>query len=136
MSAFALTLLDSTQVQRFDAVTECIAADATGSFGILAGHERTVAVLRYGLLRFVNGDGAWHYAALPGGVLRFADNTLNIVASRFFLGDEREALADKLAAEMAREDSDIHSARATLAQIERTLMRRLGELSEHGALAS
>ena len=95
-----------------------------------------VAVLRYGLLRFLNGTGVWHYAALPGGVLRFADNSLSIVASRFFLGNERAVLVDKLAAEMAREDSDIHSARATLAQIERTLMRRLGELSERGALAS
>ncbi|MGB9151649.1 MAG: F0F1 ATP synthase subunit epsilon [Alphaproteobacteria bacterium] len=130
MKDFSLTLLDSTQTQKFEGVTQCVAADATGSFGLLAGHENLVAVLRYGLLRFCDSAGKWRYAALPGGILRFAGNTLSIVTSRYFAGDEREKLVTQLAEEMARENSDIRNARATLAQIEQTLIRRLGELSE------
>lgn len=136
MNTFSLILFDSSQVQHFDAVTQCIAADATGSFGILAGHERLVAVLRYGLLRFSNGTGTWHYAALPGGVLRFANNHLSVITSRYFTGDDAQVLVTQLEAEMAREDSDVSNARATLAQIEQTLMQRLGELGGQGALAS
>lgn len=136
MKTFSLSLFDSNQVQHFEDVTQCIAADVTGSFGILTGHERMVAVLRYGLLRFSDSSGAWCYVAMPGGVLRFDGNHLSVITSRYFLGDDRNALVKQLEAEMTREDSDISNARATLAQIERTLMKRLSELGKQGALAS
>ncbi|MFA7415494.1 MAG: F0F1 ATP synthase subunit epsilon [Rhizobium sp.] len=135
MNTFTLTLLDSAGTAEFDGLTQCIAADATGSFSILAGHAPMVAVLRYGLLRFCDGAGQWHYAALPGGVLRFADNHLQIATARYFAGDDRKILLDELASEMQREDSDIHAARLTLANIERTLIRRLGDLTGQGALS-
>lgn len=128
MNTFALTLCDSMRAERFPAVTQFIGADDSGAFGVLARHARTVAVLRYGLARFL-ADGKWRYLALPGGVLRFSDNVLTITAARYFLGEERSRIAEQLAAELAREDSDVHAARATLAEIERTLARRLGELS-------
>lgn len=134
MRSFSLVLSDSTQAEHFDAVTQCIAADDTGSFGILAGHEHMVAVLRYGLLRFLDTTNVWHYAATPGGVLRFAGNQLTVVTSRYFLGDDKEALVAQLEEEMTREDSDIYNARAMLAQIEQTLMKRLSELSKQGML--
>ncbi|MDD1620886.1 MAG: F0F1 ATP synthase subunit epsilon, partial [Methylococcaceae bacterium] len=71
MNSFALTLLDSHGIESFDAVTQFVGADADGSFGILAGHIHTVLLLRYGLARFCDHAGIWHYLALPGGVLRF-----------------------------------------------------------------
>lgn len=128
MNTFALTLCDSTRTERFDAVSKFIGADDSGAFGVLAHHAHTVAVLRYGLARFQDG-GKWRYLALPEGVLRFSDNVLTVAAARYFLGDERGRIAEQLAAELAREDSDVHAARATLAEIERTLVRRLSELS-------
>jgi F-type H+-transporting ATPase subunit epsilon len=136
LRTFALTLMDSTQTQQFAAVRECQAADASGSFGLLAGHAPFVAVLRYGLLRFTNGDSVSHYVAFPGGILRFADNHLQVVTSRFFSGDERQVLVDRMTAEIAREDSDVRQARQTLAKIEQTLMRHLGELSSRAGSAA
>jgi F-type H+-transporting ATPase subunit epsilon len=129
LPGFTLALFDSQHPQRFEHLASFVGADASGSFGILPHHARMVAVLRYGLARFAGADGAWHYLALPGGVLHFADNTLALSTVRYFLGDRRELIVGQLAAEMAREDSELQAVRATLAGIERTLLRRLGELS-------
>ncbi len=129
MNTFPLELLDSRGADRFAQVRQFVAADASGSFGILADHEPMVAVLRYGLARFEDANGIWRYAALPGGVLRFAGNRLTVTAVNYFLGEDRHALLDQLAAEMERADSDIARARATLTEIEHSLIRRLGELT-------
>lgn len=132
MNTFVLNLLDSRGGDRFDNVMQLVAADDSGSFGILAGHARMVAVLRYGLVRFVDATGKWHYLSLPGGVLSCADDQLTIMTVHYFLGDERGLISQQLSAEMSRTDSDVHTSRATLAEIEHSLVRRLGELSGRG----
>lgn len=128
-NGFSLVLADSEHSERFEGVTHFIGTDESGAFGILPHHAHFVALLRYGLARFADANGNWHYLALPGGVLHFSGNTLTIAAARYFLGGQRDAMVAQLAAEAAREDSELHSIRATLAEIERTLLRRLGELS-------
>jgi F-type H+-transporting ATPase subunit epsilon len=132
MKTFATELLDGHGADRFTAVRQFVAADASGSFGLLAGHEPMVAVLRYGLARLEDADGQWHYVALPGGVLRFAGNRLTLATVHYFLGMERDRLVEQLASEMSRADSDIALARATLTEIEHSLVRRLTELATHG----
>lgn len=132
MSTFGLALLDSHGENRFARVRQFVGADASGVFGILPGHGAMVAVLRYGLARFLDDTGAWHYAALPGGVLRFSNNALSIMAVRYFLGDEPGALVDHLASEMARDDSELSTARQTLAKIDRSLLRRLADMDSQG----
>lgn len=134
MKTFACELLDHRGGEHFEA-RQFIAADASGSFGLLAGHAPLVAVLRYGLARFEDAGGSWHYLALPGGVLRFAGNRLSLATVRYFLGAERASLCEALAAEMARADSDVAAARVTLAKIEHSLLHRLSELGEAGMLA-
>ena len=129
MSTFALALFDSRGADRFAAVRQFVAADATGSFGVLAGHADMVAVLRYGLARFVDDTGKWRYLALPGGVLRVAGGRLSVATVQYFLGEARGAILRQLEEELAREDSDVRTARATLAEIEHSLLRRLGQLS-------
>jgi len=133
MNSFTLTLLDSRGTECFDTVTQFIGADADGSFGILAGHVHSVALLRYGLARFCDQAGMWHYLAVPGGVLRFAGNQLTVTTVRYFLGDDRDAICERLAADMAQADSEVHTARASLSEIERSLVRRLAELSNRGS---
>lgn len=132
MNTFPLTVCDGASCQRFDAVAALVAADATGAFGLQARHQALVAVLRPGLARFRLADGQWRYLALAGGVLRFADNAAELVSARCYLGDDAAALTARLAAELAREDSDLHAARATLAAIEQALKRRLAELGARG----
>lgn len=129
MKRFSMHLLDSRGNDDFSDVTQFIGADADGSFGILAGHQHFVAILRYGLARFSDASGQWHYLALPGGVLRFAQNELTITSVRYFLGLDRDAICQYLADDMAKTDSEVHKARATLSEIERSLVKRLAELS-------
>lgn len=129
MNSFSLTLLDNRGSDIFSNVTHFIGADADGCFGVMAGHMHMVAILRYGLARFCDQTGVWRYLALPGGVLRFFDNRLTICTVRYFLGENRELICQSLADEMTQLDSEIHAARATLSEIERSLMRRLAELS-------
>ncbi len=131
MKTFALHLHDSQGAERFDDVVQLIAADHSGSFGILADHAPLVAVLRYGLARFVDASDVWRYLALPGGVLSVRDKSVKLATVRYFLGTERAAIGQQLEEEMARNDSDVHTSRATLIEIEHALVRRLGELSGH-----
>lgn len=131
MNTFTLHLLDSQGADSFDNVKQFIGADGSGSFGLLAGHAKMVAVLRYGLARFVDTTDKWHYLSLPGGVISFADNQLTLVTVRYFLGDDRGSICQRLEDELAATDSDVHKSRATLAEIEHSLIRRLGELSGH-----
>jgi F-type H+-transporting ATPase subunit epsilon len=132
MSSFRVTLLDSYGSDRFDRVTQFIGADASGAFGILGGHEPMVAALRYGLARFQDDAGTWRYVAMPGGILRFRKNELSIAAVRYFLGDEPGALVERLAAEMAQDDSELSTARQTLAKIDRSLVQRLADADRRG----
>lgn len=134
MKSFALMLLDTKGSQFFEAVTRFIGADADGSFGVLAGHVPMVALLRYGLARFTDSEGRWHYLALPGGVMRFADNRLTVTTVRYFLGEQRDEICQRLTDELAETDSELHAARATLSEIERSLVRRLAELSARGGI--
>lgn len=127
MNCFTLTLLDCHGTERFDAVTQLIVADATGSFGLLAHHEPMVAVLRYGLARFLDA-GTWRYVALPGAVLRFVRNEAAIATVHYFLGEDRSAIVGELQAEMQRSDSEVRRVETALAEIEESLIRRLGEL--------
>ncbi len=131
MKSFALTLLDTRGSERFDNVTQFIGVDADGSFGILAGHIHTIALHRYGLARFSDNAGIWHYLTLPGGVLRFVDNHLTITTVRYFLGDDRNEICQRLVDEMAQTDSEAQTVRTALLEIERMLVRRMAELSGH-----
>lgn len=132
MSGFSLVFCGGADSQRFDGIMHFIGADDSGVFGILPRHELTVAVLRYGLARFVDVKGSWRYAALPGGVLRFAGDAMVVVAASYFIGTERGALADQLGTEMRREDSELRAMRETLAGIDNALLRRLNALGQAG----
>ncbi|MGJ0517138.1 MAG: FoF1 ATP synthase subunit delta/epsilon [Methylomicrobium sp.] len=129
MNTFTLTLIDTSETTRFESVRQLIAADEGGSFGLLAGHAHTVALLRYGLVRFIDDGGVWRYLAMPGGVLRFADNQLTITTMRYFLGDNPDAICAELEAAMQQTDSELHRSRAALSEIERSLVKRLADLS-------
>jgi F-type H+-transporting ATPase subunit epsilon len=121
--------MDSQHADRFSEILHFIAADSSGSFGLLAGHARMVAVLRQGLARFLDAQGQWHYVALPGGVLSFDCNRLTVMSVRYFLGTQRELILNQLAEAMAQSDSDIRRSKSSMEEIEHSLIRRLSELS-------
>jgi F-type H+-transporting ATPase subunit epsilon len=135
MNTFSLAVIDTGEMTRFDGIRQFIGADDGGSFGFLAGHAHTVALLRYGLSRFIDDGGVWRYLAMPGGVLRFADNRLTIVTIRYFLGDDPDAIGAELEAAMRQTDSEVHRSRAALAEIEHSLVKRLADLSSQNRVS-
>jgi F-type H+-transporting ATPase subunit epsilon len=134
MNSFELRLLDNQNSQTFAKVTRFVGADESGSFAVLAGHAPLIVLLRQGLARFCDADGHWYYLALPGGVCRFAGNCLSVCTVRYFVGDKRDEICQQLSDELAKTDSQVHAARFTLTQIEKSLVRRLAELSMHGGV--
>ena len=66
MNGFMLHLQSATQYERIDDATSFVGQDASGSFGLLAGHARFMTVLGFGLTRFRVAEQDWEFLALPG----------------------------------------------------------------------
>ncbi|CAB4243266.1 F-type H+-transporting ATPase subunit epsilon [Methylacidimicrobium sp. AP8] len=128
MRVFSLILRDPTQMVRRDDVVSLVGADASGSFGILAGHERFLTSLRLGLARFRAEAGDVTYLALAGGLLSFEGNTATICTRHFFLDRDRDRIAQALEGEIEREEADLREMHALARNLEREMLRRLREL--------
>lgn len=142
MSSFTLQLASATQQRRLEGVSSFIARDASGRFGLMAGHAPMSTVLSYGLARLrltnstpsplspPNTDDGWLYLALPGGVLRFADNMLSIATRTYVVGTEVDAVSQTLERELQRDVAQQKELRRTLLQLEQTLMKSLWQLEQ------
>jgi len=80
MRIFTLSLNGARQSARIADVVSFVGEDASGSFGLQAGHERCMTSLVFGLARYRRADGVWRYLALPGALLYFVENELFINA--------------------------------------------------------
>ncbi|WP_226661550.1 F0F1 ATP synthase subunit epsilon [Microbulbifer aggregans] len=129
MNRFSLELLSATEQQRFDGVTSFVGEDNSGSFGILAGHTRTIAPLLFGLARFRCGSTPWQYLALPGGLLYFLDNRLQIFTRRFLIDADYERISTLLQQQLLAEEQRLVETKESLARMEESMLRRLWELS-------
>ncbi|HEY8569375.1 F0F1 ATP synthase subunit epsilon [Microbulbifer sp.] len=129
MNTFTLELLSATEQQRFDGVTRFVGEDASGSFGILAGHTRTIAPLVFGLARFRRGSESWQYLALPGGLLYFLDNHLQIFTRRFLIDADYARISALLQQQLLAEEQRLVETKESLARMEESMLRRLWELS-------
>jgi len=127
VNTFTLRLLDAGGGEDIDGVISFVGEDGSGSFGLLAGHARLLAVLGAGLSRFRRGAGPWRYLAAPGAVVHFADNVLTFCTRRYFLGDDAEVITHSLEQQM-QEESQLHLAIANLRQMEQDMLKRLWEM--------
>ncbi len=132
MSGFTLHLQSATQYARLEGVQSFVARDASGAFGLMAKAERLMTVLGYGLARFRGADGAWHYLALPGGVVYFVDNELFLSTRRYVLGDDLGTVAAAVESTLVAEDRSLRSLKDSVARLEREIVRRLWRLGETG----
>ncbi|MGA8050636.1 MAG: F0F1 ATP synthase subunit epsilon [Burkholderiales bacterium] len=128
MTAFTLHLQSATQYARVEGVESFVARDASGAFGVLAGHERMMTVLGYGLARFRTAGGDWHYLALPGGLAYFVDGELFLSARRYVLGDDYRTVAAAVDSTLMAEDSALRSLKESVTRLEREIVRRLWRL--------
>lgn len=129
MTQFVVHLQSATQYERIERVTMFVGEDASGSFGILAGHHRMMTPLQFGLARFRQDDGDWQFLALPGGLLYFVGNEL-FLNTRHYLRDRDYAKITKaLAEQLRREEASLRELKDSLHRLEEEMFKRLWKLS-------
>ena len=132
MATFTLLLNDISQALQFDAVTSFIGRDASGSFGLQAGHEAFVTCLQPGLARFRDQQQQWHYIAQPGAVVLFRNNQLQIAATQMLVSTDRDSLVTQMDAQWRAVDQQRGSMKLNITQVEQALARKLWELNKRG----
>ena len=135
MRTFTLILQDATQTQRIEQVASFVGEDATGSFGILAGHARMMTSLVFGLARFSSGENAWQYLALPGAVLYFNDNELSLSTQRYLADDDYERISIALHEKLLAEENELRELKKSLHHMEESVLKRLWETGHESGLA-
>lgn len=131
MKAFTLHLQDATRAETITGVTSFVGEDASGSFGILAGHARMMASLIIGLARFRIEDAAWQYLALPGAVLYFHANVLTLSTRHYLRDDDYTRVSQALEQQLLSEEEKLQSMKHNLRHMEEEVLRHLWEMS-HG----
>jgi F-type H+-transporting ATPase subunit epsilon len=132
MRTFRMTLCDSTRRESFEEVVSFVGEDASGSFGILAGHARLMTTLLFGLARFRRADGAWRYLAFPGALLYFVNDELSLSTRRYLLDDDYERISTALQEQLLAEEEELHVMKESLHRMEEELLRRLWEMNRTG----
>ena len=128
MTQFVVHLQSATQYERIERVTMFVGEDASGSFGIMAGHHRMMTPLQFGLARFRAEDGDWQFLALPGGLLYFLDNEL-FLNTRHYLRDRDCARITKaLGEQLRREEAALRELKDSLHRLEEEMFKRLWKL--------
>jgi len=134
MKTFTLLLQDATQAEEIAGITSFVGEDASGNFGILAGHARMMTVLVIGLARFRIGEDAWKYLALPGAVLYFHNNALILSTRRYLLDDDYMRISQALQKQLLTEEDTLRSMKESLHHMEEEVLKRLWEMGRKGAV--
>ncbi len=125
MNTFVLHLQSGTQYERIDDAVSFVAADDSGSFGILAGHARTMTCLATGLARFRSANGSWRFLALPGAVLYFVDNELYVNTRRYLHDPDYKRISAALREVLLAEEEKLRAIRESLNRLEDEMLKRM-----------
>lgn len=102
MKSFTLELISPTSSDRLEEVVSFVGRDQSGSFGILADAARRIAVLTFGLALVRLSDGSTEYLGLPGGLLYFVDNHLQISCESYIRDSNSEKITEILRQENSK----------------------------------
>lgn len=134
MKTFTLRLQDATRAEEISQVSSFIGEDASGSFGILAGHARMMASLIMGLARFRVGNGPWTYLAVPGAMLYFRDDVLTLSTRRYLLDEDYTRISRALQEQLLVEEEKLRSMKDSLQHMEEAVFKRLWEMGRGEAV--
>lgn len=130
MSTFTLHLQDALRYERIDGVSSFVGEDASGSFGVLAGHQRLLTCLVFGLARFRVGEAPWQYLAVPGAVLYFIDNALYVSTRRYLRDPDYGAISQALQEQLVAEEAELRATRESLRRMEEEVLHRIWQLGQ------
>ena len=131
--SFTLRLQDATRTEEIAGVTSFVGEDASGSFGILAGHARMLTVLITGLARFRVGPDSWQYLAVPGALLYFRDNVLTLGTRRYLLDADYTRISQALQQQLLAEEEKLHRMTTSLHRMEEAMLKRLWDMGRRDA---
>jgi len=128
MKTFTLHLFAADRTERIEGVTSFTGEDKSGSFGLLARHDRFMTALSFGLawLRLV--DGSREYLGFPGGLLYFVDNECRISTRRYLRDTDIERITQTLSHELLQEEQALEQTRRKLHRLEAEMLERLAQL--------
>jgi F-type H+-transporting ATPase subunit epsilon len=132
MKSFTLQIQDTDGEREFAGVSSFVGEDASGSFGILAGHARMITSLIVGLARFRLGENDWRYLALPGAILYFRDDVLTLSTRHCLVGDDYTRISAALRDQLLAEEEKLRAMKESLHRMEEELFKRLWEIGRRG----
>ncbi len=128
MTPFVMHLQSAIQYERVESVTMFVGEDASGSFGIMAGHHRLMTPLQFGLARFRTEDDEWQFLALPGGMLYFVNNELFLNTRRYLRDQDCARITQALEQQLRREEAALRELKESLHRLEEEMFKRLWKL--------
>jgi F-type H+-transporting ATPase subunit epsilon len=131
MKSFEMEVHGAGQDLQLPAVIGFIGEDASGSFGLQAGHARCMTLLEFGLARFRTAETDWQYLALPGALLYFTGQRLWIGTRRFLVDSDYRRISRLLQEQLQGEEQVLAETKVSLRRMEEALFRRLWQL-DHG----
>lgn len=128
MSTFTLHLLASNRTETISNVLSFKGEDTSGSFSLLARHERFMTTLTFGLARLKLADGTQEYLGLPGGLLYFTDNNMSISTRRYLRDTDADRITQTLSHELLEEEQALELVRRNLRHLEAQMLSHLMQL--------
>jgi F-type H+-transporting ATPase subunit epsilon len=128
MNTFTLRLFAADRTEVIENVASFNGEDASGSFGLLAHHDRFMTALTFGLARLALADGSRAYLGFPGGLLYFIDNELRISTRRYLRDTDVARITQALTRELLEEEQALAQTRRKLHRLEAEMLRRLAQL--------
>ncbi len=130
MNTFTVHLFATDRTERIESVVSFFGEDDSGSFGLLARHDRFMTALSFGLARLRLADGSREYLGFPGGLLYFSDNELRISTRRYLRDTDIGRITETLSHELLAEEQALAEIRSKLHRLEAEMLKRLAQLGK------
>lgn len=125
MNHFRLHLYSAVQCEDIDGVTTFVGEDESGHFGLLAGHERMMTSLVFGLARFRRHDEDWEYLAVPKALLHGTGQEVYLTCRLYLRDTDLERITHALDDRLRTEERSLQDLKETIRRLEEELFRRL-----------
>lgn len=131
MTTFELVLQDATHAENYHNIRSFVGEDCSGSFGLLAHHDRFMTSLVMGLSRFCINENDWHYIATPGALVYFHNNTLKLLTRHFLIDTDYMRISSALEKQLLEEEARLSEQKQSLRRMEEETLKRLWEVSRN-----
>lgn len=127
-----LEVITPTEVCLDTEVRRIVAEAPDGAFGVLPRHGDFVSDLAPGILVYETQEGRERFVAVHSGTLVKCGPHVRAAVQGAIEGDDLGWLSERVETEFRRQDEDERAARAALAMLEASMVRRFRELGGLG----